>query len=75
METLHFKECMFQNNVDGFCIVSSDSDFTRLANRLREGGKLVVGMGMSSASKTFISACNDSRLACESWRGIRVSVS
>jgi len=52
-------DILFQNNVDGFCIVSSDSDFTRLANRLREGGKLVVGMGMSSASKTFISACNE----------------
>ncbi len=52
-------DILFQNNVDGFCIVSSDSDFTRLANRLREGGKLVIGMGMSCASKTFISACNE----------------
>lgn len=52
-------DIMFQNNVDGFCIVSSDSDFTRLANRLRESGKMVIGMGMTSASKTFISACNE----------------
>lgn len=52
-------DIMFQDNVDGFCIVSSDSDFTRLANRLRESGKLVVGMGKTSASKTFISACNE----------------
>lgn len=52
-------DIMFQNHVDGFCIVSSDSDFTRLANRLRESGKLVVGMGKTSASKTFISACNE----------------
>jgi len=50
---------LYQNNVDGFCIVTSDSDFTRLANRLREGGKRVIGMGKSDASKTFISACNE----------------
>lgn len=52
-------DIMFQNNVDGFCLVSSDSDFTRLANRLRESGKLVIGMGLSNASKTFVSACNE----------------
>lgn len=52
-------DILYQNNVDGFCIVTSDSDFTRLANRLREGGKRVIGMGKSDASKTFISACNE----------------
>ncbi len=52
-------DILYDNKVDGFCIVTSDSDFTRLANRLREGGKRVIGMGKSDASKAFISACNE----------------
>lgn len=42
-------DLLYGGNLDGFCIVSSDSDFTRLAARLREAGKLVIGMGESSA--------------------------
>ena len=38
-------DILYSKNVDGFCLVSSDSDFTRLASRLREGGMKVVGMG------------------------------
>lgn len=38
-------DILYSGNVDGFCIVSSDSDFTRLAARLRESGMLVLGMG------------------------------
>ncbi len=41
-----------------FCIVSSDSDFTRLAARLREAGKLVIGMGESKALGPFVKACD-----------------
>lgn len=52
-------DILYQNNTDGFCIVTSDSDFTRLVNRLREEGMLVIGMGKSDASKTFIAACNE----------------
>ena len=52
MDILHSDE------IDGFCLVSSDSDFTRLAMRLRESGKLVVGMGAKITPKPFISACN-----------------
>ena len=52
-------DILFQGIADIFCIVTSDSDFTRLASRLREGGKHVIGMGMSNASKTFITACNE----------------
>lgn len=59
MLVIDAKDIMFQNNVDGFCLVSSDSDFTRLANRLRESGKKVIGMGKTSASKTSVSACNE----------------
>lgn len=50
-------DILYSGNVDGFCIVSSDSDFTRLASRLRESGMDVVGMGESKTPKAFISAC------------------
>lgn len=52
-------DILFQGSADIFCIVSSDSDFTRLASRLREGGRKVIGMGKSDASKSFITACNE----------------
>jgi len=44
--------------VDGFCIVSSDSDYTRLATRIREAGFFVMGIGKRSTPKAFINACN-----------------
>ena len=51
-------DILYSGQVDGFCLVSSDSDFTRLAARLRESGMLVVGMGERKTPKSFISACN-----------------
>lgn len=51
-------DILYSMSVDGFCLVSSDSDFTRLASRLRESGMKVVGMGESKTPKSFISACN-----------------
>lgn len=51
-------DLLYQNDIDGFCIVSSDSDFTRLASRLRESQKYVLGMGESKTPRSFISACN-----------------
>lgn len=51
-------DILYSNNVDGFCIVSSDSDFTRLAIRLRESGKRVIGMGEKKTPKPFSTACN-----------------
>ena len=51
-------DILYSGQVDGFCIVSSDSDFTRLAARLRESGMTVVGMGERKTPKSFISACN-----------------
>lgn len=51
-------DILYSGQVDGFCIVSSDSDFTRLAARLRESGMMVVGMGEKKTPKSFISACN-----------------
>ncbi|MDF9825892.1 putative nuclease of putative toxin-antitoxin system [Breznakia sp. PF5-3] len=50
-------DILYSKNVDGFCIVSSDSDFTKLASRLRESGKLVVGMGEKKTPRPFIVAC------------------
>ena len=51
-------DLLYGGNLDGFCIVSSDSDFTRLAARLREQGKLVIGMGESKALGPFVKACD-----------------
>jgi uncharacterized LabA/DUF88 family protein len=46
------------HKVDGFCLVSSDSDFTRLATRLRESGMLVLGLGEKKTPRPFIAACD-----------------
>lgn len=54
-------DILYSGNVEGFCIVSSDSDFTRLAVRLRESGMFVVGMGEKKTPTAFISACNKFR--------------
>mgnify|MGYP001034654831 CR=1 FL=1 len=51
-------DILYSGRVDGFCLVSSDSDFTRLAARLRESGMTVMGMGESKTPSSFISACN-----------------
>ncbi len=51
-------DILHSDKIDGFCLVSSDSDFTRLAMRLREAGKLVVGMGAKITPKPFVAACN-----------------
>lgn len=51
-------DLLYQNRLDAFCIVSSDSDFTRLASRLRESEMYVLGMGEQKTPRAFISACN-----------------
>jgi uncharacterized LabA/DUF88 family protein len=50
-------DILYSGKVDGFCIVSSDSDFTRLATRLREAGMKVIGIGEKKTPTPFISAC------------------
>ena len=45
-------------NVDGFCLVSSDSDFTRLATRIRESGMVVYGFGQQKTPEPFVKACD-----------------
>lgn len=51
-------DLLYQAPLDGFCIVSSDSDFTRLAIRLRESGKQVYGFGEQKTPQSLIAACN-----------------
>ena len=51
-------DILYTGQVDGFVLVSSDSDFTRLAIRLREAGKKVYGMGEKKTPKPFIVACD-----------------
>lgn len=51
-------DILYTLSVEGFVLVSSDSDFTRLASRLRESGMSVIGMGESKTPNAFISACN-----------------
>jgi hypothetical protein len=51
-------DLLYTDKVDGFCIVSSDSDFTRLAIRLRESGMKVIGIGEKKTPNAFIVACD-----------------
>lgn len=51
-------DLLYQNKVEGFCLVTSDSDFTRLAMRLREENKYVIGMGESKTPPALTRACN-----------------
>lgn len=51
-------DILHSDQVDGFCLVSSDSDYTRLATRIRESGLLVVGIGKKNTPRAFVSACN-----------------
>ena len=50
-------DILYSGNVDGFCIVTSDSDFTKLVLRLRESGMTVIGMGERKTPNAFVSAC------------------
>ena len=51
-------DLLYSEKLDGFCIVSSDSDFTRLAARLRESGCIVYGFGEQKTPKAFVTACD-----------------
>ncbi|GAA0875316.1 NYN domain-containing protein [Wandonia haliotis] len=51
-------DILYSNRTQGFCLVSSDSDFTRLATRLREAGMKVYGMGEKKTPNPFIAACD-----------------
>ena len=51
-------DMLYQSELEGFCLVSSDSDFTKLASRLRESGKTVIGMGEDKTPIPFRKACD-----------------
>ena len=51
-------DLLYAGNLDGFCIVSSDSDFTRLASRIREQGLTVYGVGERKTPSPFVAACD-----------------
>lgn len=51
-------DLLYAGKLDGFCLVSSDSDFTRLASRLREAGMVVYGFGERKTPKAFVGACD-----------------
>lgn len=51
-------DILYSGQVNGFCLVSSDSDFTRLATRLREAGMMVIGLGEKKTPEPFIVACD-----------------
>lgn len=66
--------------VDTFCLVSSDSDYTRLATRIREEGLFVMGIGKTTTPKPFVNACNiftyteNLELADEDLQGVEITV-
>ncbi len=51
-------DLLYAGHLDGFCLVSSDSDFTKLASRLRESGKRVYGFGEEKTPRPFVAACD-----------------
>ena len=65
-------DLLYAGNLDGFCIVSSDSDFTRLASRLREMGKTVYGFGEKKTPDAFTSSC-DRFFYTENLRGVKAN--
>lgn len=55
--TIDAMDILYSEKVNGFCLVTSDSDFTKLATRLREAGMLVIGMGERKTPNALVSAC------------------
>jgi hypothetical protein len=51
-------DLLHSHNISGFCIVASDSDYTRLATRIREEGLFVIGVGEKKTPEAFVNACN-----------------
>jgi len=51
-------DILYEDRVEGFCLVSSDSDYTRLATRIREKGVFVMGIGKKSTPRAFVNACD-----------------
>lgn len=56
--TIDAMDILYSKEIDAFCLVSSDSDFTRLVTRIRENGKFVMGVGKKGTSPSLVNACN-----------------
>lgn len=65
-------DLLHSGRLDGFCLVTSDSDFTRLATRIRESGLVVYGFGEKKTPNSFVAAC-DKFIHVESLRGEKAS--
>lgn len=52
-------DILYSGRVEGFCLATSDSDFTKLASRLRESGMVVIGMGEEKTPRPFVAACDE----------------
>ncbi|MDR0878099.1 MAG: NYN domain-containing protein [Treponema sp.] len=63
-------DLLYSEKLDGFCIVSSDSDFTRIAARIRESGRTVYGFGEKKTPRAFVSVC-DKFIYTEILRGVQ----
>src|SRR4030066_1308292 len=63
-------DLLHSNDVQGFCIVASDSDYTRLATRIREEGLFVIGVGEKKTPEAFTNACNQF-IYCENLVGTK----
>jgi uncharacterized protein (TIGR00288 family) len=63
-------DLLHNNELQGFCIVSSDSDYTRLATRIREEGLFVIGVGEKKTPESFVNACNQF-IYCENLAAIQ----
>ncbi len=64
-------DLLHSDHVDGFCIVASDSDYTRLATRIREEGLFVIGVGEKKTPEAFTNACNQF-IYCENLTGTKL---
>ena len=60
--TIDVMDLLHSDSIDIFCIASSDSDFTKLASRLRESGKIVIGMGESKTKEALAKACDEFKI-------------
>ena len=55
-------DMLYTSELEGFCLVSSDSDFTKLVYRLKESGKVVIGMGESKTKEALAKACDEFKI-------------
>ena len=65
--TIDVMDLLYTQDIDVFCIVSSARDFTKLVYRLKEAGKVVIGMGEAKTKEALAKACDEFKRGC-SWK-------